>query len=190
MSDTSISGLPEQATPADGDLMVLVDIDAEVGSKTSKISFAQLAEALRDYLEGLDNAIHGSLYIDDGAVSQAVTGSAWNKITGFTAGNYDRVTLGTDQMTIQDAGGYDVGVALSWQGGNSVTFEVCLFVNGVEQPQVEFWRKMGVAGDVGSGSARNIVHLAAGDVIDVRIYPDADGNIVVRSGQLSLHRVF
>ena len=191
MSDKSISLLPEQADPADGDLFVLVDIDATVGSKTSHITFAQLAEALRAYLEGEDLAVHGSLYIDDNAVSQTLTADVWTKVENYEAGECSDVTPGTNQLTIEKAGGYDVNMFLSWQGGNNITFEVALFVNDEEYPVVEFWRKMGTAGDVGSGGAGNIVHLEAGDVVDVRILSVAlGGTITVKSGQLSLHRIF
>ena len=191
MPDTSISGLPASSSPASDDLMVLLDVDGTVGSKTQSITLSGLASALRDLIEEADAAEHGSLYVSDNSTAQDLTADTWAIIDHFVTGECDGVTAGTNNLTIETTGGYDVGISVSWQGGNNITFEVAVFVNGSEVPAVEFWRKMGTAGDIGNGGARNILELTAGDEVDVRIMAVAlGGSITVKAAQLSLHRIF
>ena len=80
--------------------------------------------------------------------------------------------FGSNQITIDVAGDYAVDLQMSFSGANSSTYNGTIYINAVPT-SIEFTRKLGVGGDVGSASCHGIITCAATDVISAYIEGDA-----------------
>ncbi|WP_147300365.1 hypothetical protein [Dyadobacter luteus] len=88
--------------------------------------------------------------------------------------NFD---LTNDQLTAPTSGYYSVNVGFSRSGTASNSISAFIYVNNVESGQGNLWDG-GIPASAGyTASASRMVHLNAGDVLDVRFRPNfaADG---------------
>ncbi len=96
----------------------------------------------------------------------------------------DNITVG-----VSGAGVYMVSISASFRGSNNSNIHGSVFVNAVQQTNLEFHRKMGGA-DIGSGSVQGLVTLVAGDVADFRFSSDTDNTTVtIEHAHLLLVRI-
>ena len=127
---------------------------------------------------------YGSLYQHE--TSQTVDISTagndvYVKITGFTTGKLNAVTINSDAFRVTYPGIYKVDYQVSANsGGTNVTYEFDLFVNGVEQEDGSSRRKFGTPGDNGSISGTAILDItSAVHDIDLRVKGVGQSNDVV-----------
>jgi len=101
--------------------------------------------------------------------------------------------VANDKITFTKTGIYRVdGQASMDSGTNNVTFKVAAFLNGVEQDQVHFQRKMSVASDIGSGSFTGFIDVTTvGWDLDMRARHDNGGsvNLTIEYGNLNVSYV-
>ena len=122
----------------------------------------------------LDGAF-ASIYLDGGSTAQSIAnGASYVKSTGFaTNGNSSNMTtdVANDKVTATVAGTYQVNVSCSFTGDtNNTNWFGAIFVDGVEQGNIHFQRKIGAAADVGTANASGLVHITSVPVdIDFRL---------------------
>ena len=133
---------------------------------------------------------YGSIRFRGNAVVQAITASTPEVLTEWTGdGLSDGVTVGfaTDNMTIVTAGDYEVSFQCSFQGVATKIQEFELRIDGVATGLST--RRYTSSNDVGSCSFRDILTLAAAEVLTVWVEGSGNGNIVVEEGALVVRRV-
>jgi hypothetical protein len=117
---------------------------------------------------------YGSLYLHEGAqnidISTAGQG-VYVKITGFTTGKLNRVTINSDAFNVQEIGTYKADWQVSGDSqGNNKDYEVDVFVNGVEQDDGSARRAYGAAGSLGSMSGTAVIDVTStSHDIDIRM---------------------
>ena len=143
-------------------------------------------------LNVLADGVYGGIHQHDNAVVQAIpTGTTYTKLTLWAdndPSNHTTPDEATGTITLDVAGDYKVECQLSIKSGtNNTTVFVSAFLDGVEQQQCHFTRKISTAGDVGSGSFTGILTATAGQVLDLRIRHDlgTSVNITNRYGGLN-----
>jgi len=117
---------------------------------------------------------YGSLYIHEGTVNVDISGAGsgvYVKITTLGAGLMNGVTENSDAFNVGTVGVYKVDWQVSADSqGNNLTYELDIFVNGVEQADGSSRRKFGAAADYGSMSGTSILDITnTGHDIDLRI---------------------
>lgn len=142
---------------------------------------------------------YGSMWIDDNITAEAVLTTAGNyyKILAFdndgpsTSDITPDSTTGKD-ITITDAGDYEITVGLSFTGGNDETYHIAVFADDVQIGALTFERSMATTdARVGVGAVGTIVTLAAADVLDLRVSSDisSDGGFIAHWGSLTVKKV-
>ena len=141
----------------------------------------------------VDGASHGNL----GAVAQSHTPSGAAAYYRFTSTDSDvahqmTYSAAEDELTIGWSGEYSIGLTASFSGASGDTFQFCVYAgaDGAEtcQPKCFFSRKMGPAGDVGSGAAGCHVDLVAGDRVWLGIQSDDTTAVTIDSLNLRVSR--
>ena len=97
----------------------------------------------------------------------------------------------SDKITITETGIYWVLFGLSFAGTSGSVVDARLYLDGVQQPQVSFRRKLGVSGDVGVAPGDGFIDVTAGGVdIDVRVQCDGVADVFdLKEGSLSVIRI-
>lgn len=116
----------------------------------------------------------GSLYLHEGAQNidiSAVGQGVYVKITGFTTGELNNVTINSDAFNVGCIGRYKIDWQISGDSaGNNKDYEVDIFVNNVEQPDGSSRKEFGALGSLGSISGTAIIDITnTGHDIDLRI---------------------
>ena len=117
---------------------------------------------------------YGSLYLHEGAANVDISTAGqgvYVKITGFTTGLTNNVTINSDAFNVGYPGVYKVNYKVSGDSaGINKTYEVDIFVNNVEQHDGSGRKEFGAAGSLGeiSGSAILDITSTAHD-IDIRL---------------------
>ena len=172
------------------------------GSNTVTIGNSEITD---NYLNG-DLAVTGrvteagtfaEIHVADASTAQSIaTGATYTKITAFTDNGFSSnctADVANDKITFTKTGIYRVdGQASMDSGTNNVTFKVAAFLNGVEQDQVHFQRKMSVASDIGSGSFTGFIDVTTvGWDLDMRARHDNGGsvNLTIEYGNLNVSYV-
>lgn len=140
----------------------------------------------------LADGAYGGIHQHNNSTSQAIpTGSTYTKLTEWADNDPSNNVVpdqANGQMTLSVAGIYKVECQLSMASdtGNITAF-ASAFLDGVEQEQCHFTRKIGVASDVGSASFTGLVQATAGQVLDLRMRHDDAGtvNITIQYGSLN-----
>jgi hypothetical protein len=135
-------------------------------------------------MEGLTIGGIGAI---DNAVTETTTDATPRTIAAFDAnGLSNRVTPdhATNDLTITEAGTYDIQGHVSFEGTLSKTFKVQVYVNEIASG-VPLERKLGTGGDVGSASFCSIAVCAIGDKITARHW-STDGGVAFTAKQISL----
>ena len=101
--------------------------------------------------------IYGGIHVHDNGTSQSIaTGSTYIKVTAFTDNEpSSNVTsdASNDKITITKTGIYRVSGAFSFDSGTAnAVFFGAPFLDGVEQDNIHWNRKVANANDVGSAS--------------------------------------
>lgn len=142
----------------------------------------------------VDKTALGELSVANGSTAQSIpTGATYEKLTAFTTvGDTVEVTAVADSMVIRKAGYYFVKGSFSLSSGtvNVNTFGA-LFIDGIEQSDIHYERKIATTGDVGSCTMSGLVYLNIGDVLDVRMRHE-DGSavdITVHYANLSIMQI-
>jgi len=136
-------------------------------------TIAPSCNAVRKFKDS--NIAYGGLHVHDNSTPQSVaTGAVYTKMTAFADQELTyNATSEADSVTVDVQGAYLVNGSFSLTSGtnNVITFGT-VFVNGVEQDNVHFQRKIATGTDVGSCSISGIVYMNAGDYIDFRMRHD------------------
>jgi len=136
-----------------------------------------LTQTFEQIQVALDGA-HASIYLDSGVTAQSIAnGASYVKSTGFaTNGNSSNMTadVANDKITATVAGTYQVNISCSFIGDtNNTNWFGAIFVDGVEQGNIHFQRKIGTASDTGSANASGLVNITSVPVdIDFRLRHD------------------
>jgi hypothetical protein len=164
-TDEKLEDLTELLSPADDDELAIDDIDAGP-RETKRIKLQNLLGSLE----------YGGLAVKGGSGSQTLSTGTPSKITQFTNARFstDDITPdpANDKIIIGRTGLYYVGFHCSFSGTGNVTWDVYIYLNGLQQFGA-FERKLGVGGDVGNASAFDVVDVTSAPWdIDLRAEPD------------------
>jgi hypothetical protein len=123
------------------------------------------------------DGIYGEISVTDNLTSQAIpNGATYTKLTIWDAnGNSEETTPdeANGQITLPIAGTYKLEATTSLRSGTAnVVVDCAIFIDGVIQEDIQFERKISVAGDVGSASVTGFATVTANQVIDLRIKHD------------------
>jgi hypothetical protein len=107
-------------------------------------------------------------------------GALYTPVSGFAddGGHFKtEVDLAFGSITIINTGWYKISHNSSFTGDtNNVSYFLAVFADGVEQDNLHFVRKLGTAGDVGSGSFSGLLEVTAAPVdLDIRVRYDNSG---------------
>lgn len=130
----------------------------------------------------LADGAYGGIHQHDNAVAQSIAnGTTYVKLTEWADNDPSNDVVPDEangQITLTTAGIYKVEAQLSMASdtGNITSF-ASAFLDGVEQEQCHFTRKIGVASDVGSASFTGLVTATAGQVLDLRMRHNSAGSV-------------
>ena len=135
---------------------------------------------------------YGRISTAGASTAESTTDATPRKIAAFTAELDNGVAVAahaSDQIAIVDAGDYYVSAFVSFSGTNSKTYVVEIYVDGVAS-NIQFTRKLGTGGDVGSASCGGILTLAAADIVTL-YHSSTDGGsaFTVADAQLNVIRL-
>jgi len=147
---------------------------------------------VRDMLVSI-MGVYAQLYTHDG-VSGLTVGTSPVDVEWASGQTEDGIDADATAESITVGSGHDgLYLALaqfSFSGSLSVTFELHLAVDGVQEDAIACKRKLGTGGDVGSCSFAGLVTLADGEEVTVEV--EADGSsktFTLVHGQLVLIRI-
>lgn len=138
----------------------------------------------------------GEIHLDGGVTPQSIpTGTTYTKITGFIDNGYSDMNgnvtpdATNSKITLGHLGIYKVSGAFSFSSGvGNINFYGTLFLDGVEQSQIHFKRKIGTSGDVGSASFTGFIQVTSQPVdIDFRIRHDSGTSVDVTFEYMNLN---
>lgn len=130
----------------------------------------------------ITDGVFGEIHVHDNAVAQSIpTGSTYTKSTAFDNNGVSRNMTpdqANNEIQVDHDGDYKISGAFSYASGTqNVEFFLGVFLDGVEQDNIHWTRKVGTAGDVGSSSCHGFITATAGQKIDVRVRHDNAGAI-------------
>lgn len=136
------------------------------------------------YNSSSGDMIYGEIYSNDTATTTVsiASGATYTKITTYTANGLSNGTTPdhtTDKITLNTTGKYKASGETSFLAGtNNVNFRGALFLNGTEQEQCHWQRKIGTASDTGSASFTCFINATTTPVaVDFRVRTSAGGAI-------------
>ena len=139
---------------------------------------------------GLLTRPFGQIYAHDGSDTQN-PGVTYALMTQWLSNGPSSTGVTPDQannkisIAATALGIYRVTLNLSYSGTGSSDWVCAVFFDGVECDQVEFQRKLGTGGDVGSGGATGFVDVTGAGDFDVRVRSDGAGDdFVLIAGSL------
>lgn len=175
--------------------IVFIDPDREVGNFTdTSVLFANGNGELAEDNAGINfddatdiltiagqlrqEGIYAEIFAHDvSALQEIATGASYVKITAFTnngPGANATPDQANDKITLTETGHYRVEGSISFTSDtNNVEFEGGIFLNGVEQTNVHFARKVGTGADVGNAGFTGIIDVSTAPWdIDFRVKHD------------------
>ena len=143
-----------------------------------------LTQTTAEVQVAIDGA-YSSIYVDDNSTAQSIaTGASYVKIDAFdTDGNSSNCTsaAASDKITVTKSGTYHATVSCSFTGASSNTnWFGAIFVDGVEQPNCHFERKLGTGGDYGSVAVSGLLAITATKDVDFRVRHDYTSTLMPR----------
>lgn len=144
------------------------------------------ADDMNDLKRSLNELYDGTfaeIHVHDGVTAQSIpTGATYTKLISFN-NNGESANCTPDQangkITITKTGRYLINH--SWSGlsdTSNTVFWGTVFLDGVEQDQMHWKRKFGIASDVGSCSATGIILVTSAPLdLDFRVRHDDGGSI-------------
>ena len=154
----------------------------------------QLTQTTAEVQTALDGAF-ASIYVDDNSVVQSIaSGASYVKITSFASdGNSSNCTSDAtnDKVTVTTTGTYHATVSCSFTAtGSNTNWFGAIFVDGVEQSNCHFERKIGTGGDYGSATVSGLINVTATKDVDFRLRHDGSTqDVTVRYCNLMVHLV-
>lgn len=141
--------------------------------------------------------IYAGIYVADASTAESIAnGAGYTKSTAFTTNGLDEnctSDAANDKITITKTGKYMVlGTCSFTSGTNSVVWKSAAFLDGVEQSNIHWARKVGTGSDVGSASFMGIINVTSVPVdLDVRFRQDQAGaiNITVVYSNLTVNYI-
>ena len=185
---------PDYTFAGDTDTGVFRPTGDQLGFSAGGVELLRLTEGATDYVEvgtpggtavkvtsggdvsfeGAGSGLqYGSIFgVDQSTTFTCTVQNTWYQLTMFdTNGPSNGCTSDhtNDHITISEAGDYKVGMACSFSGSNSATFELQVFKNNgaTACPCLIIRRKLGAAGDVGCVAVNSIATFAANDTIEL-----------------------
>lgn len=142
----------------------------------------------------MQQGIYAGIYVADASTAQSIAnGTTYTKSTAFTTnGNAANCTSDAtnDKITITKTGKYLVNGTCSFSSGTSnVVWKGCAFLNGIEQSNIHWARKVGSSGDVGSASFMGTISVTSVPVdLDMRFRHDQGSatNITVQYANMTV----
>ena len=118
----------------------------------------------------------GQVYITTTGEQNIGTGDTYQAITNMVATNVVGMTsvAADGSLTAKRANLYYCAYNAGFAGGSSELYEFAIFVNGVEQSNIETKRKTS-NNDVGSAGGNGLLNLDVDDVVTLRIKTDGTG---------------
>ena len=146
---------------------------------------------------GVIASSYGSMHIDDNTTPQTLNASAgvYDTITAFDLAGPSTSDIGVstagNNISVTDAGDYEISFNLSFDGGNDETYHVAVHADGALQNALVFERTMGAGATTGVGACSGIVTLAAADILTLKVASDvaADPAFVAHYGGMTVKRV-
>jgi len=132
----------------------------------------------------IDNSLtYGELYVSyNSTVTNILVAGTYvtitaNVVEGITKNVTFTQTTTDNYFTVLVGGIYNVNLNISFSGGNSDEFHGGVCLNGSNPVgSLEFNRKMGAGGDVGSAGCSGLIRLVAGDKLCVKITNETDAD--------------
>ena len=122
---------------------------------------------------------YAGIHTHDNSTAQSIpNGLTYTKVINFLDNDPSRdctPDATNNKITSGVAGIFKIDGSFSFTASNNVTAFGALFINGVEQQNIHFTRKIGTAGDVGNTSFNGFVTLSALDELDFRLRHDDTG---------------
>ena len=119
------------------------------------------------------------IYVADASAAQNIAnGTTYTKSTAFTTNGLSSNCTSdatNDKITITKTGKYFINGSFSFSGANAnITWRGCAFLNGVEQNNIHWKRKITTAGDSGSASFCGSINVTSVPVdLDFRLRHDS-----------------
>lgn len=136
--------------------------------------------------------VYGSLLISGNSTGQAVVADTAEQLTEWTNNGISSGTtpaFASNQITIDNAGDYEVSFFVSFEGLTASEFKYSLRKNGSELSPVLSCERKTANNDVGDAAFSGQITLAATDVLSVWIESTVTGSPVVRDAQLVVKRI-
>jgi len=131
----------------------------------------------------MQQGIYAGIYVADASTAQSIpNGTTYTKSTAFTTNGLSSnctSNAANDKIVIAKTGKYMVlGTSSFTSGTNNVVWKSAAFLNGVEQSNIHWARKVGTGADVGSASFMGIINVTSVPVdLDVRFRHDQAGAV-------------
>lgn len=134
------------------------------------------------YLYGHND--YANIYVASGATAQNIaTGASYVKATLFTTnGINSRITAdASNDKIIINKGQWFVSGSFSFTSDtNNVTWYAAVFLNGVEQNQLHWSRKIATGADVGNATLVGLITTASdAQDVDIRLRHDNAGTVAI-----------
>jgi len=135
---------------------------------------------------------YGGLHVTSNVTAEPTVDATPRKIVawGATCPSGDRASssTSTNDVTITDAGDYNISAQLSFSASLSKTFEVEVYIDG-SPTGYKAIRKMGTGGDIGSVSIEGLHTLSANAVISLYQSSIDGGSVMtIKDAQLTVSR--
>ena len=122
----------------------------------------------------------GSMYLHEGSANVDISGAGqgvYVKITGFTTGNLNNVSINSDAFNVDETGYYKVDWQISADSvGTGKIYEVDIFVNSVEQHDGSCRKAFGSIGSLGIMAGTAILEITdTSHDIDIRCKEPGSG---------------
>lgn len=139
---------------------------------------------------------YGNLYADDAVTAAQIlaTSGAFEKVIAFDKAGESSAgvtpNIGTYDLTVNDAGTYEVHYNVAFEGTANKNFEFAVFVDGVEAPASHVIRTTSGAGAIGNATGIFVSTISAADVVDLRAAPESNGDsLTVHFGSIVVHEL-
>lgn len=161
-------------TTAVGDGTVILSLPAPLRVPETGDNYLSVLSDGDIVFVGTAGLCFGSLYLHEGTANVDISTAGqgvYVKVTGFTTGLLNNVTINSDAFNVGHVGVYKVNWKVCGDSvGNNKTYEIDIFVNDVEQHDGSARREFGASGSLGelNGSAILDITDTAHD-IDIRM---------------------
>jgi hypothetical protein len=146
---------------------------------------------LRDFLDSV-LGVYGSINITGGSTGQVLASGVPELMTEWThdgVANGVTPAFGTDNITVDNAGVYEVSFACSFEGVTGAIFQFYLRKNGsLASPSIGVHRKTGNT-DVGACGFTGHLTLAAADILTIWVESDGNGTPVWIESNCAVKRI-